>query len=109
MKGRPMNTVKFFIAVAMAAVMLNGFVVVVSADGAKAESKSEVVCETGTYGQKVNCKATSSAKAKVVVTREGVPTHQVAATGLNAQGVAAVIGTVSTGLVATIARFRLGK
>lgn len=104
-----MNTVKTLIAVALAAVIFNGFTVAVSADEATAESKTEVSCKTGSYGQNVNCKAKASAKAKVVLTREGVPTHKVANTSLNAEGVAMAVGTVVTGAAATVARFRLGK
>lgn len=103
-----MNTVKTLIAVALAAVMLNSFTVMVAASGSEAEANAEVVCETGTYGQNVNCKAKSNAKAKVV-TREGVPTHAVANTGLDATGIAMAVGTVATGAAATVARFRLGK
>lgn len=102
-----MNIVKSLIAVAMAAVMLNGFVVAVSA--AEVEANAEVTCETGTYGQNVNCKAKSNAKAKAVITRKGVPTHPVAATGLDASGIALALGTVATGVTAAVARFRLGK
>lgn len=103
-----MNTVKTLVAVALAAVLLNGFAVTVSASGTEAEANAEVTCETGTYGQNVNCKAKSNAKAKVI-TREGVPAHTVVDTALDAQGIALAVGTVATGAVATVARFRLGK
>jgi hypothetical protein len=106
-----MNTIKSLIAVGMAAALLNGFAVVVSADEASAESeaKAEVICETGAYGQNVNCKANTEAKAKAVVTRAGVPAHEVVATGLDGQGIALVVGTIATGVAATVAKFRLGK
>ncbi len=98
-----MNTVKSLIAVALAAVMLNVFAVMVSADGAEAKADAEVVCETGSYGQKVNCKAKGHAESKVVVRHEPVNT------GLNAQGAALAIGTLTTGAAAAVAKFRLGK
>ena len=106
-----MNTVKSIIAVALAAVMLNGFAVAVSADeaSAEAEANAEVTCETGDYGQNVNCKAKSDAKAKTVLTREGVPAHEAVDTGLDAQGIALAVGTVATGAAAAVAKFRLGK
>lgn len=103
-----MNTVKTLIAAGLAAVLLNGFAVTVSASGAEAEANAEVTCETGTYGQNVNCKAKSNAKAKVI-TRKGVPTHEVVGTSLDAQGIAMAVGTVATGAAAAVARFRLGK
>ena len=98
-----MNTVKSFIAVALAAVMLNGFAVMVSADGAEAEADAEVTCETGDYGQNVNCKARGRAESKVVVRHEPVDT------GLNASGAALALGTVTTGAAAAVAKFRFGK
>lgn len=104
-----MNAVKSLIAVALAAVMLNGFAVTVLADEANAEAKAEVTCETGDYGQNVNCKAKSDAKSKAVLNRKGVSTHEVANTGLDAQGIALAVGTVATGAAATVARFKLGK
>lgn len=103
-----MNTVKTLIAAVLAAVLLNGFATTVSAAGAEAEANSEVVCETGTYGQNVNCKAKSNAKAKVI-TREGVPVHKPAETGLDGAGIAAIAGTLVTGAAATVARFRMSK
>lgn len=110
-KRRHMNTVKSLIAVALAAVMLNGFTVMVAADeaSAEAEAKSEVTCETGDYGQNVNCKASSDSKAKAVITRDGVPTHEAVATGLDAQGIALAVGTVATGVTAAVARFKMSK
>ena len=60
-----MNTVKSLIALALAAVMLNGFAVMVSADeaSAEAEAQAQVTCETGDYGQNVNCKSSSEASS----------------------------------------------
>jgi hypothetical protein len=104
-----MKAVKSLIAVALAAVMLNGFAVAVSAAEAEAEANAEVTCESGNYGQNVNCKAKSNSKAKAIVTREGVPAHDVVGTGLDAQGVALAVGTVATGAAAAVARFRMSK
>ena len=106
-----MNTVKSLIALALAAVMLNGFAVMVSADeaSAEAEAQAQVTCETGDYGQNVNCKSSSEAKAKAVITREGVPTHEAVATGLDAQGLALAVSTVITGATAAVARFKMSK
>lgn len=104
-----MKIVKSLLAVALAAVLFNGFVVAVSASTAEANANAEVTCETGTYGQNVNCKANSNASAKAVVTRAGVPTHKVASTAVDAQGIAMIVGTLATGAAATIARFRLSK
>ena len=106
-----MNTVKSLIALTLAAVMLNGFAVAVSADEASAEgeAQAQVTCETGDYGQNINCKTSSEAKAKAVITREGVPTHDAVETGMDPQGLALAVGTVATGAAAAVARFRLGK
>jgi hypothetical protein len=103
MKGRHMDTIKSLIAVALAAVMLNGFATTVVADGAEAEAEAEVICETGSYGQNINCKAKSKAEAKVVTRHEPVNT------GLDTQGVAMAVGTVTTGAAAIAAKRRLGK
>lgn len=106
-----MNTVKSLIALGAAAVLLNSFASMAYADeaSAQANSKAEVVCETGTYGQNVNCKASTEASATAVLTREGVATHEVVDTGLDFQGIATMAGTLGTGAVALIARRKLGK
>lgn len=100
-----MNTIKSLIAVALAGVMLNGFVVTVLAHDveAGAAADAEVTCETGTYGQNVNCKAHSHADAKVLVR------HDTVNTGLDSQGIALALGTVTTGAAAVVAKFRFRK
>jgi hypothetical protein len=103
-----MNTVKSLIALALTAVMLNGFAVVVAADEASAEANASAECEVGDYGQDVNCKVDSEAKASVL-TRDGETTHEVVDTGLGAQGIALAVGTVTTGAAAAVTKFRLGK
>jgi hypothetical protein len=82
-------------------VMLNGFAVLVSADGAEAEANAEVVCETGDYGQAINCRAKGDAKGKVVTRHEPVEA------GLGAEGLALAVGMVTTGAAAVVARLRL--
>jgi hypothetical protein len=107
-----MKMVKSLIAVAVAAVMLNGVATQVSAEEVEvnANAKAEVVCETtGQYGQNTNCKAKSDASASAIIKRDGVVTHQVVDTGLDAQGIAMSVGTVVTGIAATVARVRMGK
>jgi len=103
--------VKSIVAVAVAAVMLNGYVAPVSADEVEVEANAtaEVVCETGQYGQNVNCTAKSDSSASAIVKRDGVITHEVVDTGLDAQGIAMSVGTVVTGIVASVARIRMGK
>ncbi len=107
-----MKIVKSLVAVAVAAVMLNGVVAKAYADEVQVEAnaKAEVVCETtGQYGQNTNCKAKSDATASAIVKRDGVVTHEVVDTGLDAQGIAMSVGTVVTGVAATVARIRMGK
>ena len=106
-----MKIVKTIIAVVVAAVVLNGFVTPVFADEveANANAKAEVICETGQYGQNVNCVAKTDASTSVVIKRDGVATHEVVDTGLDMQGIMMSIGTVTTGLVATVARVRMGR
>jgi len=102
-----MKAIKSLIAVVLTAVMLNGFAVAVSADSAEAEAEAnaEVVCETGDYGQAINCQAKTDAKASTkVVTR-----HEPVDTGLNVEGIAVAVGTITTGAAAVVTRFRLGK
>ncbi len=104
--------VKSLIAVAIAAVMLNGVATQVSAEEIEvnANAKAEVVCETtGQYGQNTNCKAKSDSSASAIIKRDGVVTHKVVDTGLDAQGIAMSVGTVVTGVAATVARIRMGK
>lgn len=98
-----MDTLKSIIAVALAAVMLNVFTVAVQAHEVEASADAEVECETGDYGQNTNCKASSHAHSKVLERHEPVNT------GLDAGGMALAVGTVTTGAVATVAKFRLGK
>ena len=101
------KTIKSVLALFLAVALLHGFAVRVSADEVSAEASSEVVCETtGEYGQNVNCRASSEASARAVLTRDGVPLHQVVNTGVDANGVLLAMGTVTTGLVATIAKMR---
>ena len=104
-----MKMIQSLTAVAVAAVMLNSFATPVFADEVKAEAEAnaEVTCETGTYGQNVNCKAKSSSSAKAIIKRDGVSTHTVANTGLDGQGIALALGTVATGVAATVARVRI--
>jgi len=106
-----MKMVKSLIAVAVAAVVLNGFVTPAMADQVEAEANAsaEAVCETGQYGQQINCKTKSDASTRVVIKRDNVAAHEVVNTGLDAQGIAMSLGTVATGIVATIARVRMGK
>jgi len=51
-----MKMVKSLIAVAVAAVVLHGFVTPAMADQVEAEANAsaEAVCETGQYGQQIN-------------------------------------------------------
>jgi len=102
-KGKNMKFIKSLLALSIVAIMFNSSVLTVLADGteAEAEANAEVICETGDYGQAINCKAKSDASAKVVTRHEPINT------GLGAQGVAMAVGTIATGAAAVVAKFRL--
>lgn len=104
-KGREhMKTIKSIAALVLTAALLHVFVIPVNAQEAEVETSSEVVCETtGDYGQNINCRSSSQSSSR---TREGIPLHEVVDTSLDANGTLLFLGTISVGLIATLAKLK---
>lgn len=114
-----MKTLKLTLAVTLATVMFNGFVsqVVAQADLEQEQNQElEVVCETGDYGQNVNCRATGTQEQSQRATLDGEPVvfkdgklvklHEVVDTGLDTNSLVVAFGTMVSGAAATVIKIK---
>jgi hypothetical protein len=113
-----MKTMKLFLAVILAGIVFTRFTSVVSAATTVEQNQKQelaVVCEVGSYGQAVNCRAKGTQEQnqkavidRAVVYRDGrvVPMHKVVDTGVDSQVLlfAGMLLTLSSAVVFAAAR-----
>ncbi len=106
-----MNIIKLILATTVASALLVGVMpTTVLADTAASQNQEvEMECTTTSeaYGQsKATCKNTSKQR-QLITTREGVKIHKVLDTGLDTNSLSVVLGTLTTGTLAFVAKRKL--
>ncbi|MFZ5376942.1 MAG: hypothetical protein ACOZAN_04745 [Patescibacteria group bacterium] len=118
-----MKIQKILVASVLASLLLTGFASKAGAQTTQEQSQGQnlkIHCETGSYGQNVNCWAegTQNQSQKVVledgrlvVYRDGriIPAHQIVDTAMDSKQLMGVIGVLAVGLAVTVYKYKTNR